>query len=503
MSKRKEKRARFRNQQKAQRQHLNQRRQREYIALTANLVPDRILYVPLDIGKNVHWMRAETGAARVVHDPKPLLTDQDGYRYWSRCLTTYLTGGEFDLVVIAHEPTGVYHESWSRAMLDDFAPWLEPDAQPHLRYRMLNPYQVKLERTKLTLRLRKTDPIDLWAMDSLLRQGQGNPPSLPDAATAQLAQYVFLARQAIERVKQARNDIIRHFDRVWPGAIVNVKRFERAHPDLPVPRPLVKTKPLERDTVRVLLHHCPNPYHVRQLGVDGLIDLFHRHETRCGPKTAQRILDCANRAMLSAPDIVETYLIGLEQFITTETHWLQQRQWAESHLQTIALQTPARHLISINGFSPVWAAYYLDLVGYPPRFDWADQLWAYVGFDPIENQSGDSNPHKPLVISRRGGRFDRHILTWSAVLVAGHHPVFGQTFIRAEQRGMGMWGAAIHTAHKLNRLCFRLIADDRPFRDDAHPDDLARWHTYWLAYRQHRREPKRYPDPGPWRPTTG
>ena len=43
-----------------------------------------------------------------------LSTDYGGYLIWSERLSSYLTSGEFDLVVTAHEPTGVYHESWAR-----------------------------------------------------------------------------------------------------------------------------------------------------------------------------------------------------------------------------------------------------------------------------------------------------------------------------------------------------------------------------------------------------
>lgn len=501
MSKRKIKRRRFRNRQKEQKQRINQRRQREYIALIANLDPDRIVYVPLDIGKNVNWMKAETGAGRVVHEPTPLTTDMGGYFYWSHCLSSYLTSGEFDLVVTAHEPTGVYHENWCRNILEDFEPYLSNPAWPHLRYPFLNPYQVKLERQKLTLRLRKTDPIDLWAMDSLLRQGQGSPAVLPDPDTALLHQYVFFARQATRNLKQARIDLLRQFDRIWPGAVVNVRRFQRAHPDLVPPQPIVRSKPLERDSFRLILEHCPNPYQVRELGPDGIIDLFHQHDTRCGPKTAQRVLDCAERALLSPPLVVDVYVQGLEQLLADEAHWLQRQHWAEAHLDAIVLKTPARHLLSINGISSPWAARYLDLAGYPPRFDWADQIWAYVGFDPVLNQSGDSNPQKRFKISRRGEAFHRHTLTWMTILVAAHHPTFGQLFIAAEQRGMGLWGAAIHVAHKLNRVCFRLISDNRPYHDDTHPNDFARWHAYWLAWRKYRRNPKKNPQPGSWRPS--
>ena len=128
------------------------------------------------------------------------------------------------------------------------------------------------------------------------------------------------------------------------------------------------------------------------------------------------------------------------------------------------------------------------------RFDWANQVWAFVGFDTVLNLSGDDNPQQRFAISR-------HVLTWMTSLVAGHQPTFGLTCIAAEERGMGLWGAIIHTAHKLNRTCFRLLLDDRPYQDDTHPDDFARWHSYWLAYRQRRANPKLHPHPGPWHST--
>jgi hypothetical protein len=501
MSKREQKRKRFRNRQKEHRQRLNEKRQREYAARVAGLDPARIVFMPLDIGKNVHWMRADTAAGRQMHEAKALTSDQAGYRYWRKLLRAYLTSGQFDLAVVGHEPTGVYHENWCRNILDDFASHLVEGARPQLLYRLINPYQSKLEREKLTLRSSKSDPLDLRAISSLLGQGQGAPATLPEPHVALLHQYVFFIRQATNKLKAARIEIQRQFDRIWPGAVVNVGRFKRAHPDLPVPKPIVRSKPLERQTFRLLLEHCPNPYRVRELGVEGIIALFHAHGLRCGPITAARILDCARNAVLSPAEVLDVYIRGLRPLLADESHWLQRQQWAQSHLESIVLDTPARHLLSIRGVSPTWAAYYLDLVGYPPRFDWAGQVWAYVGFDPVYKQSGDSNPQAKRHISRRGDPFHRHTLTWLGLLVASHHPTFGQTFIRAEERSKGMWGAAIHTARKLHRTCFRLLLDNRPYYDATPPQDFERWRAYWLAWRQHRRQPKNNPHPGPWRPS--
>jgi len=501
MSKRKQKRNRFRNRQKERKLHLSERRRREFAAHVAGLDPDRILFLPLDIGKNVNWMRADTGAGRVVHPSHPILSNRSGYAYWQQSVFSYLASNQFDLVVAGNEPTGIYHENWAHHILSDFASYLSQGAHPRMLYRFINPYQSKLERQKLTLRPRNTDPIALLAISSLLQQGHGSPAVLPDPDTARLHQFVFFAHQATRKLKAIRIDLQRQFDRIWPGAVVNLKRFQRAHPDLPLPTPIVQSKPLERDSLRILLLHCPDPYHVRDLGVDGIIDLFHRHGARCGPVTAGKIWQSACNSLLNPPQMVQVYVSGLQLLLDDEVHWLQRRQWAEDHLKTIAHTTPARHILSIRGISPLWAAYYLDLVGFPPRFDWADQVWAFVGFDTVLDLSGDDDPTKRFAISRRGDPFYRHVLTWMASLAAGHHPTFGQVFIHAEERGKGVWGAAIHTAHKLHRVCFRLILDDRPYWDDTHPDDFPRWRSYWLAYRKHRAKPDENPHPGPWIPT--
>ena len=146
-------------------------------------------------------------------------------------------------------------------------------------------------------------------------------------------------------------------------------------------------------TFRLLLQHAPDPYLVRALGIQGIIKLFHDHQTSCGPKIAQRILACANQALPPPGPLVAVYRQGLEQLRQDEQHWLERHDSLLAQLASFVQNTPAQFLLSINGISPTLAAHYLSLVGAPPFFDWPDQVWAYVGFDPIQSQSGDSNPN--------------------------------------------------------------------------------------------------------------
>lgn len=498
MSQQSEKRCRFRNKQKEQHLIISTRRQAEHQACIAKFPLARILYLILDIGKNVNVSRADTADHQVVCGPRKYSTTRAGYWEWSRQVHELLTCGRFDCVILVHEPTGIYHEAWARQILSDFAEWLKPDAQPRLIYRMLNTYQVKVERTKLVQRTRKSDEIDLLAMRSLVEQGLSNPIRLPTPEVAALNQLVALMLHTAEKLKACRIDLCREFDHIWPGAIVNVQRFCRAHPDLAIPTPIVDTKPFERATFRTLLEFAPDPYLVRSLGIEGITTLLRSHNVRCGPKTAQHILECANQALPPPAPLVAVYRQGLEQLRQDEKHWLDRQKLLAAQLDSLIQQTPARILLSINGISSLLAAYYLSLVGSPPYFEWADQVWSYVGFDPVQCQSGDSNPNRHFRISRHGEAFYRHVLTWMACLVAGHHPRFGLTFVQAEQRGLGLWGAAIHTAHRLNRVCYRMLLDQRPFQDPTSPEDVARWRTYWLDYRRYRKSPTTVAAPSPW-----
>lgn len=497
-SQRQAKRNRFRQRQQAQQVQRQEAQRQAFAALTAPLAPARILYVALDIGKNVHWLRADTGAGQVVQAAQPLVTTQAGYATCAQLLQQWLTQGAFDLIVLGHEPTGIYHEAWGYHLQQDFAAYLPATAHPRWLYQWVNPYQVKLARQQATLRPHKTDPLDLLAISQVLRQGYGQPVPTLDPATARLHQQVFLAHQAARQLKATHLQILRQVDRLWPGALVKTGPFARTHPDLPAPTPLIGTRPLERTTFRVLLEHCPNPYTVRELGPTGLITLFHQHGARCGPVTAQRIYDNAVQALLPGPDHLAVYLEVLQALLADEAHWQERRATAEATLVALTTETPARHLLALPGLTARQAAYYFSLIGAPPRFTCASQVWAYVGFDPIRQASGDSA--HTYTLSRRGDACYRHLLTWMAVLVASHHPTFGLCWQAAETRGLGYWGAAIHTAHKLNRLCFALITEDRPWVDATPPEDLPRWHTYWVAYHQQRQNPHR-PDPGVWTPS--
>lgn len=421
-----------------------------------------VAFVVFDIGKNVHALAAYAG-----HDLRPILSPEflratpDGFARATAVIDALLASGDYDCIVLGHEPTGVYHETWGHALCDRYAAALRPDAHPRLVYRFLNPFQTKQDRKRVLGRNRKSDFTDLAAIARCLSDGAGTPAFLPTAQDIVFQHWAAAYFHTVRDLRRLTRQLLSAFDRLWPGALVDVPRFQRAHPRLSPPVPLVRSKPLERKLVRALIRHAPNPHLIRDMSPDDLLAFLRTHVGRASPATAQRVLACAQHALLPPPDVAAVLAACLQRdfdlYLTLEARLLALSAEAEQ----LVPASPAAVLTSLPGLSPCLAARYLAGVGRPDRFSSPNQVWALAGFDPLPSDSGDTRRTGP--ISRKGDPAFRDTLFMIGVHTARFCPPIAQAKARALARGLSPVGATLHAAHKANRLCWRLLRDQRPY----------------------------------------
>jgi hypothetical protein len=153
----------------------------------------------------------------------------------------------------------------------------------------------------------------------------------------------------------------------------------------------------------------------------------------------------------------------------------------QHHLPALVDLTPARHLVPLPGLSAELAAKYLAVIGDPARFDHADQVWAFIGFDVLRDDSGDSR--RVGHITKRGDPFGRAVFHQLGYQMALHYPPVGQVFFAALARGKSETEATLCAAHKAHRLCFRLLQDNRPYQDRTTPADRETHRRRWAEYR--------------------
>jgi transposase len=424
------------------------------------------LFVTLDIGKNVHWFGAYAGFELTpVIEPFKVRSDRAGFEQVTAIIDGLLSCGQYHQVVLGHEPTGVYHEAWSRALAERYAPYRQGEAEPALNYQFLNPLLSSRKRAELTKgRKRKTDRIDLRAIAYCLRDGLGQPAFLASDQALRFQLWGQAYRTNHRQRQRLTVAILAQLDRLWPGALVNLKRFRKMHPELETPVPLVRSKPLERQRVRTILQHCPNPHHFLALGQDGIQAFFRTHLGRCGPVTAHLAYNVVKNALLPPPDLAEL-LAG--QLQADFEHYLALEQRFEAladQAQHLLPHSPADILTTVPGISALLAARYLAHLGHPQRFKQAKEIWAFAGFDVVSEESGDFR--RIGQITKKGAPGLRDTLYLIGFHTAQKMPAIGRTKQRALARGKGEVAATIHAAHKANRICHHLLYHQIPFDPD-------------------------------------
>lgn len=424
---------------------------------------NQTLFVVLDIGKNVHWLGAYAGfGLKEVLSPFKLRSDQSGLAQVTTALDALLGCGAYDQVVLGHEPTGIYHEAWSHALADRYQAHRQGEASPPLDYRFLNPIASKKRReAQANGRQRKTDPIDLGAIALCLRDGQGQPAFLPTAENLPFQLWGRAYRQLERERRYLSRALLSQLDRLWPGAVVNVKRFKTMHPDLEAPVPLVFSKPLERQRLQAILTHAPNPYDLLALGPEGIQAFLRTHVGRCGPKTAQQVYQVLHKAVLPPPEVAALLADYLHADFLHYQMLAQRLDTLADQAESLVPASPAAVLTAIPGLSPLLAARYLAYLGHPQRFQTPGQIWAFAGFDLVTEESGDYR--RVGHITKKGAPGLRDTLFMIGFHMANNIPALERLKKRALSRGLGKIGATIHVAQKANRICHHLLYHQCPF----------------------------------------
>lgn len=436
------------------------------------LPPERVAVAALDIGKNVHVGHLASLCGPIMPAVK-LPTLEVGFERFTKGLDELLASGQHDLIILGHEPTGIYHEAWGANLIVRYEAHMIGQASPPIRYRHINPVLVKRERERLTSHYRKDDFIDTYAITNLLAQGVGSNVSILDHCMYHLRLCLRQMTRLSRQQAKVQTDILRTLERLWPGALGNSKKFKAAHPDMPPLLHLVESKVLKRIRLRHILEHCPNPYQLRSLGQTGIIDLFRSRGERCGPATAARILKVAQQSLLPPKPFAE--ILAQEVHESWKLYLTYEQQIASYEQQAIALvpDTPAAAISTLPGVSPLLAARYLAPLGDYTRFKRASEIWSFAGFDPNLKQSGN---HKRLgKISYRGSPYLRNTLFLIGHLVASHCPDCTRVYHRAKERGMNNIAATIHVANKANRIMFSLLRSQQTYESPLSTLDAQKW----------------------------
>ena len=119
-------------------------------------------------------------------------------------------------------------------------------------------------------------------------------------------------------------------------------------------------------------------------------------------------------------------------------------------------------IMTTSGIRFVEAGMILGEIGDIHRFSSYSKLLTFAGLDPTVRQSGKFNASRTRM-SKRGSRFLRYALIYSAHNVVKNNETFWKYYDLKCSQGRGHNGALRHCAGKLVRIIYKLLSEDIAF----------------------------------------
>jgi transposase len=384
--------------------------------------------VGIDIGKRKHAAAAISPQGELIARLDCFANSRDGV---DQLETQVLRkAGRPAKILIAMEATGhywmcLYHELIRR------------------RYKcvVLNPVQTNA-RSRTRIRKTQTDPIDSLGIARFILTGDAKATRVPDENIVELRLLVrhrwrlVAARAGMERYAHTL------IDRVFP-------EYEGvfSKPFLPSGRALIREIGIapadivsREEEVRDVLHRASRG----RLATETIDELIKKARQSIGIRQAESLVSQQLRDVFEYVETIERQLDHIEEELTS---------------RITEMETP---LLSL-GIRPVLAATIHAESDPITDFPGPEQYVAYAGLDPSVRESGDTVRGRSK-ISKRGSPLLRRALYLAAFSASRQHAYFQRYYQKQRRKGRSHQHGLVVVAHRLARVIWRLLTDNRSFR---------------------------------------
>lgn len=407
--------------------------QAEFVSRLRGVGGDRVLLVPVDVGKRSAMSMVANQHGEVIVDPFEFTLDRTGVDL----LLGQVAGAEetTDALVVRFgiEAAGHYHRTLTETLRRESVELVE-----------LHPGAVHRARSEMGQRRLKSDIRDLAAMVELMARGTGRRSRWEDSPMAVQAVWSSHRRRKVKARVQMGMQIQSQLDLVFPGlgdCFKDVIGSKGGH---------------------VILRYCPDPVRITRMGPEGLRSYVgHRGVRMSRPKaalivaTAERALLVPNRERKARMRVLQADLAIYDKLCAEITR-------AETELEKVIGDTPAGVLTSLPGVAVSRASAYGAALGDPWRFTSAASAWRYSGLVPVEHDSaGTKRPG--MRISREGSVLLREAVLEIGKGLSDHHPEFKAYKARKVAEGKKKTIAAVAVAHRAHRLAFAMMRTQTVF----------------------------------------
>jgi transposase len=412
-------------------------RQEEFTRQLRGKDPERLLAVPIDVGKHSAAALVCDFWGRIVEEPFTFALDEQGFAVFRAAVAEAEAQRQALIVRVGLEQAGHYHRTLEAKLRSE-----------GLEVAVFNPSQVAGNRAQDLLRTLKSDVRDLGAMAELLIRGRGWPAGEVDQALLEQRALAAHRRRKVKARSILKAQIQSTLDLVFPTLSTCLR------------------DPLDTKVGRLILAEGLDPVRLRRLGEQRLRAFCRRRGVLVARPKAHELVEAARVALLLPPSIARVHAQVLGRDVELLGRIEQEIAEVESALAEVLPSTPAAVLLSLPRVGVVRASMYGAALGDPSRFATAAQVYRFSGLVPRLYES--AGRRRGGGISREGKVELREAICELGKALRQGVPDFGayaaELVARDKPRGI----VACALGHRANRLAFALIRDQKPFSE-------ARW----------------------------
>ena len=410
--------------------------QAEFVSRLRGVSGERVLLVPIDVGKRSAMSLVANQLGEVIVDAFEFGLDRPGVDGLLDRVSDAEAAADAVVVRFGIEAAGHYHRSLMTAL----------QAEP-VEVVELHPGAVHKARAEMGQRRLKSDLRDLAAMVEVMARGAGRTSRWRDGPLAIQAVWSMHRRRKVKARVTMSMQLVSQLDLVFPGlgdCFKDVLRAKGGH---------------------TILRHCPDPVRVARMGPEGLRALMKHRGVRMARSKAALIVATAQRALLVPNAERKARMRVLQADLAIYDKICAEIDRAETELATVINNTPAAVLTSLPGVGIARASAYGAALGDPWKFASADTAWRYSGLVPVEhNSAGTKRPG--MRISREGSVALREAILEIGKGLSDHHPEFTAYKRRKIAAGKKKTVAAVAVAHRAHRLAFAMMRTQTLFEPD-------------------------------------
>jgi len=297
---------------------------------------------------------------------------------------------------------------------------------------------------KLSLRKTKTDKKDAFTIAQfLLLQRNAVTTHTASPHLTELRDLSRRRERLVDQMTSLKNDMKRMLSVTFPELETITGIFTKS-------------------TLR-LLSEFPSAYAIGQAGLDAVAAIVtSRSRGRKSTASAQFLMDTAAASVGVASPAKDMILKQEASLLLALEKQAEEIMKLTSSLADEKMQRDAKILTSMRGIGDTTAFNFLiEMGGDIKAFEHDRKLIAAAGLDPTTYESGKYKGQSK--ISKRGNRHLRRVIWLMTTKVIIANPIFRTYYFKRRKDGLIYKKAVLATAHKLIRVMFSMLVNQKPF----------------------------------------